>query len=111
MGSADPDDQIMLVELENEMALAALASQDDVEIQMTKAETVQYMGKWWTYRDRVSALEKQRNQVYSLILGQCTQLLQDNMKFDPDWLATTTATNPLDLLNLIEKTVLAQTDD
>ena len=46
-----------------------------------------------------------------MIRGQCTQVLLDRMKHDPDWRATSISSNPLTLLNLIEKTVLAQSDD
>ena len=55
-------------------------------------------------------MEKNRGQAYSLILGQCTQLLQDNKKQDTAWNATRTSYEPLVLLQLMEKTILAQTE-
>jgi hypothetical protein len=54
---------------------------------------------------------KHRWQAFSLILGQCTQLLQDRMKQDTDWNAASTSYNPLDLYQLIKKMMLAQTED
>jgi hypothetical protein len=46
-----------------------------------------------------------------LIQYQCTQLLQDKMKQDPDWITVSTSYDPLTLYRLIERTVLAQTKD
>ena len=47
----------------------------------------------------------------SLILGQCTQRLKDKMKQDADWTVVSTSNDPLQLIALIEKTILAQTED
>jgi hypothetical protein len=54
---------------------------------------------------------KHRGQAFSLIQGQCTQLLQDRMKQDTDWNTVSTSYDPLTLYRLIEKTALAQTED
>jgi hypothetical protein len=43
--------------------------------------------------------------------GQCTQLLQDNLKQDPDWITFITPYDPLTLYRLIKRTVLANTYD
>jgi hypothetical protein len=56
-------------------------------------------------------LIKHRGQSFSLIQGQCTQLLQDKMKQDTDWNTVSISYDPLTLYRLIEKTVLAQTED
>jgi hypothetical protein len=54
---------------------------------------------------------KHRGQAYSLILSQCTQLLQDRMKQDTNWNIASTSYNPLDLYQLIKKMTLAQTQE
>ncbi len=48
-----------------------------------------------------------------MIRGQCTHVLLDRMKHGADWRPTSISSDPLILLNLIEKTlaVLAQSDD
>jgi hypothetical protein len=46
-----------------------------------------------------------------MIQGQCTQLLQDKMKQDTEWTNVSTSYDPLTLYRLIERTVLAQTED
>ena len=44
-----------------------------------------------------------------MVRGQCTQILMENMKHDPDWDTTITSYDPLKFMDLIEKTILAQT--
>jgi hypothetical protein len=78
---------------------------------MLDSEKMQYSNDWRTYRERNALLTKHRGQAFSLILGQCTQLLQDRMKQDTDWNAASTSYNPLELYRLIEKTTLVQTED
>ena len=56
-------------------------------------------------------LAKHRGQTYSLILGQCSQLLKDKIKQDAEWNAVSISYDHLTLYRLIEKTILAQTED
>jgi hypothetical protein len=51
---------------------------------MLDSEKMQYSKDWRTYWERNAPLTKHRGQAFSLILGQCTQLLQDRMKQDND---------------------------
>ena len=66
--------------------------------------------EWRAYCERVSQLEKQHGQAFSMIQGQFMQVLLDNMKYDTDWYNTSESYDPLTLLNIIEKK-LAQTKD
>ena len=47
---------------------------------MLESDNTAYVNDWRTYREQNSNLENHRGQVYSLILGQFTRMLQDNMK-------------------------------
>ena len=107
----DPEAPMKLAILENEIAQGTFEQQAEVAIEMSDSEKTQYSNEWRTYRERNSALTKHRGQAFSLILGQCTQLLKDRMKQDADWHTASTSYDPLTLYRLIEKTVLAQTDD
>ena len=49
--------------------------------------------------------------LFSMIWGQCMQVLIDKMKHDPDWFKTSESYDPLTLLNMIEKKILAQKED
>jgi hypothetical protein len=46
-----------------------------------------------------------------MIRGQCMQVLLDKMKYDSNWTSASGSYDPLTLLRLIEKTILAQTED
>ena len=78
---------------------------------MTQTETNLYNSEWRSYRERQQQLSRHRGKAFSLILGQCTQLLQDRMKQDTDWDTVSKSYDPLNLYHLIEKTILAQTED
>ena len=100
-----------IARLENEIEFAALKAQAPVPMELTDEEKNQYSNGWRMYRERKARLEKNRGQTYSLILGQCTQLLQDRFHQDTDWNTVSTSYNPLLLYRLIEKTILSQTED
>ena len=100
-----------LAELENEIEEAEYQATLDLPIKLTDEESTQYSNEWRTYRERTSRLEKQRGQAFSMIRGQCMQVLLDKMKHDPDWTTASESYDPLTLFKLIEKTVLAQTED
>jgi hypothetical protein len=73
---------------------------------MSKHEKNEYRLEGKTYTDCVNKLKTHREQVYALILGQCTQLLQDKLKQESSWSAVSKLYDPLDLYGLIEKVIL-----
>jgi hypothetical protein len=107
----DLEAPMKLAILQNEIAQGEFSATVDVPIELTDSEKTQYNNEWRTYRERNGNLIKHRGQAFSLIQGQCTQLLQDRMKQDTDWTTVSTSYDPLTLYRLIEKTVLAQTED
>ena len=75
-------------------------------------EKARSYNEWKAHQTRTERLHTHRGQAYSMIRGQCQQLLVDKMKHDPDWNTVDTSPNePLLLISLIEKTILAQTED
>jgi hypothetical protein len=69
------------------------------------------IGEWKTYSHKLAKYNDQSNQVFSLVLGQCTQVLKDKMKHGPQYTAIMDAHKPLELKKLISKIILAQSDD
>jgi hypothetical protein len=94
---ADPDAPMQLAILDNEIAEGNYKQNNEVPIEMSDSEKTQYGSDWRTYRERNALLMKHRGQAFSLILGQCTQLLQDRMKQDTNLNAASTSYNPLEL--------------
>ena len=107
----DPEAPMKLAVLENDIAQADFEANEDVPIELTESERTQHSSKWRTYRKRNARLQKHRGQAFSLVLGQCSQMLHDKMKQDNDWTVASTSCNPITLSRLIEKTILAQTED
>jgi hypothetical protein len=66
---------------------------------------------WRTRREITDGLKKSRGKIYSLLLGQCTQVLIDKMKQDANWGAVSDSFDPIALFKLIEKFVLKQLDN
>ena len=101
-----------LAVLQNEIANGDLEASEDVHMQLTDSEKTQHSNEWRTFRERNANLAKHWGQTYSLILGQCSQLLKDKMKQDTDWpVVSGVSYDPLTLYRLIGKTILAQTED
>jgi hypothetical protein len=97
--------------LQNEIAQGELSANVEVPIVLNDSQKTQFSNEWRTYIERNDNLIKHRGQSFSLIQGQCTQLLQDKIKQDTDWAVVSTSYDPLTLYRLIERTVLAQTED
>jgi hypothetical protein len=109
--SGDLDAPMKLAILENEIEEATYQETIELPIKMDDIEKTHQDNEWRTYHKRKSRLEKQRGQAFSMIRGQCMQVLLDKMKHDLDWTSTSKSYDPLTLLKLIEKTILAQTED
>jgi hypothetical protein len=95
--AVDPEAPMKLAILNNAIAEGNFEQNVEVPIEMTDSEKTQYSNEWRTYRERNAQLSKNRGQAFSLILGQCTQLLQDKMKQDTDWNMVSTSYDPLTL--------------
>jgi hypothetical protein len=110
--AGDLDAPMRLAILENEIEEALYQDTEDLPIKMDELEKTHYENEWRTFRrERNSRLKKQRGQAFSMIRGQCMQVLLEKMKHDPDWTITSESYDPLTLLRLIEKTIIAQTED
>ena len=75
--------------------------QVEVPIIMSENERSEYNNLCLTQRYRQAKLDMHRGQVFALILGQCTQLLQDKLIKDPSWLNVSSSYDPLELYKLI----------
>jgi hypothetical protein len=107
----DPDAPIKLATLQNEISQGEFSSINEVAMELNDSEKTQLSKEWCTFRERNANLIKHRGQAFSLIQGQCTQILQDKMKQDTEWTNARTYYDPLTLYCLIERTILAQTED
>lgn len=107
----DGDALIAQANLQNEMEEANYQASIPLPMTLEGDELTEHNNAWRTYRDRVSALVKHRGQAFSMLRGQCMPVLLDKMKYDKDWDAVSVSYSPLLLMNMIERIVLAQTED
>ena len=64
-----------LVKLNQDIAQANFEAAQDVPIELNNQEQIDYSNECQNHSRRISTLETHQGQAYSLILGQCTQLL------------------------------------
>jgi hypothetical protein len=101
--NADPESSVKIAMINNAIAEEEFEQPVEVPIEMTAAEKTQYDNEWRTHRERNALLSKHKGQAFSLVLGQCTQLLLlDQMKQDTDYAVVKTSYDPLLLYRLIE---------
>ena len=57
---------------------------NEVKMKLTNDEKIVNSNMWHTHQEAAESLKKSRGEVYSLLLGQCTQVLVDKMEQDTD---------------------------
>jgi hypothetical protein len=97
----DMEAPMKLALLQNDIVQREFSANIKVPIVLNDSHNTQFRNEWRTYRERNDNLIKHRGQAFSLIKGQCTQLLQDKMKQDTDWAVVSTSYDPLTLYRLI----------
>jgi hypothetical protein len=96
--------------VDNKIAKGKIELNDEVEMRLTDDEKISHSNSWHTHQETTERLKKSRGKVYSLLLGQCTQVLVDKMKQDMDWVTISESFDPSLLFKLIEKFVLKQSN-
>ncbi len=95
-------------EVDDQIAKGEIELADEVEMKLIKDKKIAHANAWRTHRETTESLKKSREKVYSLLLGQCTQVLVNKMKQDVDWVMISKLFDPILLFKLIEKNVLKQ---
>ena len=75
-----PSDRTLLRELrevEDQMAKAEIELIDEVDMKLTEDEKISHANAWRSHRETTESLKKSMGKVYSLLFGQCTQVLVD----------------------------------
>jgi LPS O-antigen subunit length determinant protein (WzzB/FepE family) len=104
-------DAVAIAEVKNPVKDVAYHQGQEVPYNLTDSEKLKYSNKSKMHSHRVATLEKHQGNVYALIYGQCTQILQDKMKQDKNWVTVSVSYKPLELYKLIERVILKQTED
>jgi hypothetical protein len=104
-------DAVAIAKVENQVKDVAYHQGQKVPYNLTDSEKLKYGNKSKTHSQRIATLEKHRGNVYALIYGQCTQILQDKMKQNKNWVTGSVSYKLLELYKLIEQVILKQTED
>ncbi len=104
-------DAVAIAEVENQVKDVAYHQGQEVPYNLTDSEKLEYGNKSKTHSQHIATLEKHHGNVYALICGQCTQILQDKMKQDKNWAIVSVSYKWLELYKLIEQVILKQTED
>jgi hypothetical protein len=105
------DAPMRLAILQHEISQGEFSTSIEVPVVLTDSEKNQFSNDWHTFQELNTNLIKHRGKAFYLIQGKCTQLLQDKTKQDMDWNTVSISYDPLTFYRLIERTVLAQTED
>jgi hypothetical protein len=92
-----------LREVDDLIAKGDIKLKDEAEMKLTDDEKTAHSNSWHSHCESSDSLKKSRGKIYSLLLGQCTQVLVDKMKQDADWVKISGSFDPTLLFKLIEK--------
>jgi hypothetical protein len=104
-------DAVAIAKVENQVKYVAYHQGQEVPYNLTDSEKLKYDNESKMHSQCIATLEKHCGDVYALIYGQCTQILQDKMKQDKNWVTVSVSYKPLELYKLIERVTLKQTED
>ncbi len=97
-----------LREVDDKIAKGDIELNNEVKMRLTDDEKISHSNTWRTHQETTESLKKSRGKVYSLLLGQCTQVLVDKMKQEADWVTISESFDPYLLFKLIKKFVMKQ---
>ena len=105
------EEQMELAKLLNEVEEAVFEASRPVEIKLTGAQKKVNDGEWKSHAVRTSKLEEYCGQAYSLAVGQFSHRMGEKCKQHKDWAAVEASGDPLMLFKLIDKIVMAHSEE
>ena len=112
--SADPGNHNLrkeMREVEDNIAKTKIELTDEIDLKLADNEMAAHNSAWVTYQESSESLMNSRGIVYSLLRGQCTQVLLNEMEQDVDWAMISGSSDPNLLFELIKRIVLKQSDN
>ena len=76
---------VQQAELENDCEQLEYEVNNPPSIELHGEEKAEYDGAWKAYNSREANLKLHRGQAFSIVLGQCTQTMKDQMKHHSDY--------------------------
>ena len=98
-------------QLQVKLLRARYDASSDIELPLTEEEKGEWRQSQKAYADRVQKHLLNQQKAFAIIIGQCTQRLQDKLHDDSQWEKVNKNQKPLELYTLIERVVMKQTGD
>ena len=98
-------------ETENRILQANYDLQSDIELPLTEEEKGEWRQNQKACGERLTKHLLNQQKAFAIIIGQCTQRLQDKLHDDGQWEIINKNQRPLELYSLIERVVMQQTGD
>jgi hypothetical protein len=95
-------------EIEDQILKCEIDLNDEVEMKLKDDKMMAHSNSWHSHCETIECLKKSRGKVYSLLLGQCTQVLVDKIMLDTTRVMVSVLFDPILLLKLIKNFVLKQ---
>ena len=111
---ATPSDTKIMNEkavVENEIIQLKHLMTKDIPIDLTKQEEIDHSNRCKADSNKEEKLSSDHKNVFTLIKGQCTQQLKDEMKSDNDWDSVNKSYDPIKLYKLMERAILKHNDN
>ena len=112
---SDPDKlnelEEKMFDIDNEILQIVYDQGVDIKVPLDDEEKGEWRLNEKTYGDRVNKHTLNQQKAFAIIIGQCTQRLQDKMHDDGQWDTVNKNQKPLELYSLIERVVMKQTGD
>ncbi len=103
--------QDQLSDFDNKILKAKYDLTADTDLPMSEEEKAEWRLNQKASGDRASKHLLNQQKAFAVIIGQCTQRLQDKLHEDEQWEVINGCQKPIELYALIERVVLKQTGD
>ncbi|MGL6130279.1 MAG: hypothetical protein ACRCZ9_01525, partial [Fusobacteriaceae bacterium] len=100
-----------LIDLANEIIMAEYNNSIAIKVPLTEDEKGEWRINEKAYSERLNKHITNQQKAFAIIIGQCTQRLQDKMHDDQQWETINRDQKPVKLYSLIERVIMKQTGD
>lgn len=108
---SDPKKIVEIAEAESAIEKIEYELTQDFPVEMTASEEAAFNAEWKNHRERTAAIKKHRGNVFSLVKGQCTEVLLERLKREEKWSEVSESYGPIKLYKLITLVVQTKTDE
>ena len=111
--AADPGNRSLkkMREVKDDIAKTKIELMDEVDMELTNDERTVHKEAWFKHCKSSVSLKLNREKVYFLLQGQCTQVLLNMMEQGTDLVVISRLVDPHLLFKLIRNVVLKQSDN